>query len=168
MLKHDLTGKTFAFLTVIDRAPPKQNTPATFWRCACICGREAVIDSSRLRNGRTGSCGCKKGFRVAEKLATHGHSSGTPEYRSWRAAISRCTYDTTPNFVYYKGAGIDVCQRWRESFAAFLADMGPRPPGTTLDRIKNELGYEPSNCRWATPKEQAANRRVAKARTKRH
>jgi len=83
-----------------------------------------------------------------------------PEYNSWRAMIERCENPNHIGFKYYGGRGIKICARWRSSFEAFFADMGPKPsPRHTLDRKDNERGYEPDNCRWATPAEQRANQR---------
>lgn len=94
---------------------------------------------------------------------THGHTRGrstTPEFRTWVAMRQRCHYPNSEKYPEYGAQGIKVCDRWRTSFEAFLADMGPRPAGTTLDRYPNQSGdYEPSNCRWATAKEQAQNRK---------
>lgn len=160
MLKYDLAGKTFSYLTVIDRAPRQEKTPATFWNCRCECGKILAVDSSRLRNGRTGSCGCKKGARLSAKLTRHGHGNGSPEYRSWLSAIKRCHNPKTQGFEHYGGRGIAVCDQWREDFSSFLAYMGKRPDGHTLERKNVNLGYQPGNCCWATPKEQSQNKRT--------
>jgi hypothetical protein len=89
----------------------------------------------------------------------------TREYRSWEAMKHRCTNSNHDAFAKYGGAGVTVCDRWLVSFSDFLADMGPRPPGTTLDRYPNNAGnYEPSNCRWATPYQQTHNRRPHKTK----
>jgi hypothetical protein len=82
---------------------------------------------------------------------------GTPTYRSWYSMLSRCRNPNTPCYAYYGGRGIRVHHRWND-FAAFFADMGERPDGTTLDRINSDWNYEPGNCRWATRKEQSRNR----------
>ena len=85
------------------------------------------------------------------------HGRRTPEYGSWCAMITRCENPNHDNYPRYGGRGIKICPRWRGSFAAFFEDMGPRPPGHTLDRRQSNKDYEPSNCRWATPLEQSHN-----------
>ncbi len=95
-------------------------------------------------------------------MTKHGHRKGkrSPTYNSWRAMMERCTYKRHPWYRIYGGRGIIVCDAWR-TFANFLADMGERPEGMTLDRIDSDGNYELSNCRWATPKQQAMNRRAS-------
>ncbi|MFC4727114.1 hypothetical protein [Coralloluteibacterium thermophilus] len=90
----------------------------------------------------------------------HGHKrrrKQTPTYTSWNAMLARCQRPSCPSYQWYGGAGVRVCDRW-QVFANFLADMGERPEGTTLDRIDNSRGYEPGNCRWSTPRQQSQNR----------
>lgn len=92
----------------------------------------------------------------------HGHAAngGSPEYRSWKAMKSRCCNPHHTHAAWYGDRGITVCEEWQNSFEAFFRDMGPKPsPAHTLDRRKNERGYEPGNCRWATKREQRLNQR---------
>jgi hypothetical protein len=84
-----------------------------------------------------------------------------PEYQSWKHARHRCTNPNYDGYAFYGAKGITMCERWLESFHAFLDDMGPRPAGTSLDRIDNNRGYEPGNCRWATASQQVRNRTTA-------
>lgn len=89
----------------------------------------------------------------------HG-GTGTPEYRAWCDMKARCTNPKNAKFSGYGGRGLTVCDRWAHSFAFFLADMGPRPRGTSLDREHNDRGYAPDNCRWASPRQQVVNQRT--------
>jgi hypothetical protein len=137
------------------------------WRFACDCGNETVVDISKVKCGHTKSCGCfnREVSRASMRLnrcpppVIHGEC-GTPEYRTWQAMITRCTNANQSNFKHYGGRGIAICDRWRNSFSAFLADMGRKPSSQhSIDRINNDGSYEPGNCRWATKSEQSRNRR---------
>lgn len=156
----DLTGKKFGRLTAIALHPVKTNQGGFRYSCACDCGGSAVVSSSKLRLGRTRSCGCLI-IESARNRATH-RSTKTPTYRSWVSMRERCYSPRASNFKWYGRRGITVCERWKSSFETFRSDMGERPSGTTLDRLNPDGNYEPGNCRWATSGEQARSKRVTR------
>jgi len=152
----DITGQRFGAWLVIRPSVLADNGVMKWW-CRCDCGTERNVFGTALRAGKSVSCGCVAHAKAAVDRATHGLSR-SPTYKSWRAMWARCTNPKTHGYAEYGGAGIVVCERWKD-FANFLADMGERPEGLTLDRFPNKEGnYEPGNVRWATPKDQAFNR----------
>jgi hypothetical protein len=155
-------GQQFGRLTVVDPEVRVSGVRAAV--CRCECGNTATTTIKRLRGGRTRSCGCLRSEQTAcrnKASATHG-LSGHPLFGTWALMLDRCENPAAQNYASYGGRGIHVCPRWHDP-AAFIEDieriLGPRPEGMSLDRIRNGLGYKPSNVRWATPTEQARNRR---------
>ncbi len=136
------------------------------WRCRCDCGTERNLLSNNLVIGNTLSCGCLRREVIRQRNLTHGESAGghlTAEYRAWQSIRRRCFDPRHPDYHNYGGRGILMCDEWRNCYQAFLAHVGRRPsPKHSIDRINNELGYQPGNMRWATSIEQIVNRRATK------
>lgn len=127
-------------------------------QCVCECGSTREVDRYTLIGGRSSSCGCLQREQLASSKRTHGMCD-TPTYSSWCSMITRCTNPKHRSFHNYGGRGIVVCERWK-TFDLFLADMGEKPgKGWSVERLDNNLGYEPGNCVWATARDQAANTR---------
>lgn len=165
MRAKDLTGLRFGRLLVLDQAEsvPEGKSFRTCWRCQCDCGEVKIVRGKALTNGDSASCGCYRSECVAAKNHRHGgasRQSPAPEYEIWAGMIKRCEDPDSIGYPNYGGRGIRICTRWRESFAAFRDDMGPRPsPKHSIDRRDNAGDYEPSNCHWVTAYEQNNNRR---------
>lgn len=128
------------------------------WLWKCECGNENVSDAYRVKNGRAISCGCHRNKLASERLLKHGMTKTKTHY-CWLSMISRCHRPGASHYDDYGGRGIKVCDRWRNSFEAFHADMGTAPPGRSIDRINVNGDYEPGNCKWSTQSEQCRNKR---------
>lgn len=152
----DETGKAYGRLIVLGEGGLARSGDI-MWRCRCSCGAETVVVGQLLRRGKTVSCGCFGREAARRANVTHGLSK-SPTWSTWRAMHGRCEDPANAGYSRYGALGIRVCAQWK-SFSGFLADMGVRPAGKTLDRVENSGNYEPSNCRWATPTEQQANTR---------
>jgi len=149
MKQIDLTNQTFGRLTAKKYTQNK-------WLCVCSCGSSKLVTSYSLRKGITQSCGCLHSEVVIARNTIHA-AHGTKAYRIWTNMKDRCTNPNNKAYHRYGGRGITVCERWLK-FDNFLADMGQPIENLTLDRIDNNKGYSPRNCKWSTCMEQARNR----------
>ena len=143
-----MSTSRIGILTVVERLAGSK------FLCKCDCGNERIVNVGHFNTGAYKSCGCHHWHGAAGKKSR--------EYISYHNMIARCHKPANKRFCDYGAKGIVVCDRWRESFRHFLADMGKCPPGHQIDRIDNAKGYSPENCRWVTPKENMANRSISK------
>lgn len=169
----DLTGQRYGRLVVEARGENAPGRGQARWACRCDCGGEKLVYATALRAGLTTSCGCVHAEVTSARRKSHGLSTQRI-YRRWRGMINRCENPSVRGYQYYGGRGITVCPQWHgpAGLEQFLADIGPQPsdpPGWTsrnsyysIDRIDVDGDYEPGNVRWATPAEQALNKRPRK------
>jgi hypothetical protein len=156
----DMTGQRFGLVIVL--GPIRNNKGKLRWLCLCDCGTINSSTGASLRQGLTKSCGCLHGIELGNRRRTHG-KTGTPLYAVWKSMNHRCYLPSDTNYQKYGQRGIAVCDEWRESFQAFYDHVSVLDhfgeDGYSLDRIDNEMSYQPGNVRWATRHEQSVNKR---------
>jgi len=160
-LKLTMLGNTYGELTCTTEFTGRKgkNLMAGF---TCSCGNVIIAARSNVKSGHTKSCGCIWLPAIIKRLTTKENGSAHPLWSTYKGMVGRCINKGDSAYPYYGGRGIKVCDRWAENFWNFVSDMGDRPQGYTLDRINVNGDYEPSNCRWASRRDQSGNTRITR------
>lgn len=154
---HPRTGERYSEWVVLSETGKKNIANQPMFSCQCVCGNVRNVSSAALRFAKSKNCGCRRYAALKVNLSKHGR--GTPEYVAWSHIKQRCLNPDDHGYQDYGGRGISVCSRWMD-FDNFYSDMGPRPSAKhSIDRVDNNRGYEPGNCRWTTSDIQARNTR---------
>lgn len=163
--RYNLIGQRFGRLVVVSREE-SDNGKYKVWRCKCDCGNETKVKTYVLTSGRTRSCGCLRNEMIGDRGRTHGMTE-TRIYRIWGHMKNRCYNQNDEKYELYGGRGIVVCDEWLHNFQAFYdwAIKNGYAEDLTIDRLDNNKGYSPNNCRWATNWEQSNNKRTSRILT---